>query len=134
MRRVELYEAIRRDIAAGETKRGVAEKYRVHRREVRRALRSPVPPPRRPPKRAPPVLTEGLRRLVEAWLLADAQAPRKQRHTAHRVYERLRDEHGYTGAESTVRRHVAERRRALGVAVRAFVPLVHAPEIGRAHV
>lgn len=127
MRRVELYEAMRQDNAAGESIRGIAEKHGVHRREVRRALNSPIPPARKRTKRAPPVLTEALRRLVDAWLAGDAQAPQKQRHTAHRVFERLRAEHGYGGAESTVRRHVAERRRALGVVKRAFVPLAHEP-------
>src|SRR5690606_32895502 len=40
-------------------------------------------------------------------------APRKQRHTARRIYQRLREEHGYEGAESTIRRVVAQLRREL---------------------
>ena len=51
---------------------------------------------------------------------ADPSTPRKQRHTARRIFERLRDEHGYTGSEVTVRRYVAEQRRVSG---EVFVPL-----------
>jgi len=53
------------------------------------------------------------RELVRQWLLEDGNAPRKQRHTARRIYQRLRDEHGYEGAESTIRRVVAQLRREL---------------------
>src|SRR5690606_21960043 len=44
---------------------------------------------------------------------ASRTIPRKQRHTARRIYQRLRDEHGYEGAESTIRRVVAQLRREL---------------------
>jgi hypothetical protein len=44
----------------------------------------------------------------------DPSTPRKQRHTARRIFERLRDEHGYTGSEVTVRRYVAGQRRMGG--------------------
>ena len=36
--------------------------------------------------------------IIAHWLELDAQAPRKQRHTAQRIYERLREEHGYPGS------------------------------------
>lgn len=124
---MELYEAMRREHAAGESIRGIAEKHGVHRRDVRAAVACAVPPARKRMERPPPLLTEVLRRQVDAWLLADRSAPPKQRHTARRIWQRLRDEHGYAGAESTVRRHVGERRRALVVVKQAFVPLEHAP-------
>src|SRR5690606_29625821 len=44
---------------------------------------------------------------------ASRTIPRKQRHTARRVYQRLRDEDGYEGAESSIRRVVAQLRREL---------------------
>ncbi len=50
----------------------------------------------------------------------DPSTPRKQRHTARRVFEWLRDEHGYAGGEVAVRRYVAEQRRVSG---EVFVPL-----------
>ncbi|MSP73944.1 MAG: hypothetical protein EXR76_17565 [Myxococcales bacterium] len=124
---MEICEAIRRDKAAGESIRSIAERRRIHRRDVRAALTSAVPPRSKPLKRLPPVLTEALRRQVDVWLAGDASAPRKQRHTAHRVWVRLRAEQGFVGAESTVRRYVAVWRRLQGAVTRAFVPLAHEP-------
>jgi transposase len=43
---------------------------------------------------------------IEEWLKHDKQQPKKQRHTARRVYNRLRTELGYQGSESNVRRYV----------------------------
>ncbi|MCA1677917.1 MAG: IS21 family transposase, partial [Actinobacteria bacterium] len=68
------------------------------------------------------------RPLIDSWLQADREAPRKQRHTARRVWERLRDEHGVEVSERQVRRCVRARRRALGEIVdELFVPLCHEP-------
>jgi hypothetical protein len=68
------------------------------------------------------------RALIDAWFEADREAPRKQRHTARRVWRRLVDEHGAVVSEHQVRRYVRERRLALGGLVEeAFVPLVHDP-------
>src|SRR5712692_2936355 len=65
--------------------------------------------------------------LIDRILDDDRSAPVKQRHTARRIFERLRDEHGFGGSEVTVRRYVAlKRRRGREV----FVPLSHPP--GRA--
>ena len=52
--------------------------------------------------------------VVEGWLRADRDQSVKQRHTAHRVWQRLVDEHGFTGAEPTMRRWVRERKMRLG--------------------
>ncbi len=115
MTKVELFELIRRDHKLEEQSiRGIARERGIHRRTVRQALSSAQPPERKKPKREPPVLTERLRGLVDEWLKADEQAPRKQRHTARRIYNRLRQEHGYQGEESSVRAHVGRRRRELG--------------------
>ena len=62
--------------------------------------------------------------LVGAWLDQDQQRPPKQRHTAQRIYERLRDDYGFTGSASTVRRHVA-KLKATGKEV--FMPLAFDP-------
>ena len=51
--------------------------------------------------------------LIVAWLQADLTAPRKQQHTSHRIWQRLRNEYGATMAESTVRHYVARLRRVL---------------------
>jgi transposase len=127
--KVELFEQIRRDHDRGElSQRALAAKYRVHRRTVKQALVSPVPPLRKRPERRPaPKLGEYVE-LIDEWLIADLVAPRKQRHTAKRIWKRLVDEHGADVAETTVRDHVRKRRRELGLTVgEVFVPQVHAP-------
>lgn len=67
--------------------------------------------------------------VIDQWLLEDQQRPKKQRHTAHRVWERLRDEYRFTGAESTVRRYVrAHRPIADGARAQlAMIPLAYQP-------
>ena len=59
--------------------------------------------------------------------MADREAPRKQRHTARRVWQRLVDEHGAEVSERRSRDYVRERRRALGEVGEVFVPQMHAP-------
>ena len=125
---MELFELIRRDHYVYEKGvREIARERGVHRRVVRQALADAVPPPRRVPERDAPVLTAALRAVVEEWLLGDADAPRKQRHTARRVFRRLVEEHGFEGGESTVRRLVCARRRELGRVSQVFVPQDHPP-------
>jgi hypothetical protein len=97
---VELFEEIRREYEFGiGTIQGVARKLGVHRRLVREVLNDAV-------------------------LEADRRAPRKQRHTAHRIYVRLREERpGHPIAEPTVRRYVRQPKAELGLAAReTFVP------------
>lgn len=66
---------------------------------------------------------------INRWLEEDKAGPRKQRHTAVRIYNRLRKECGFKGCESTVRRYVREARRRLGVTpMQVFIPLE--PELG----
>jgi transposase len=124
---VELFEQIRRarrrepEVSI----RGLARRFETHRRTVREALASAVPPPRRPAVRPSPVLDEW-KPTIDVWLEADREAPRKQRHTARRVWQRLVDEHQAQVGESTVRRYVAEvRRRQPAVLVEVKVPQWH---------
>ena len=128
MRRVELFELIRRDFYdQGLSKRAIARKYRVHRRAVREAIASSVPPERKRPVRTRPMLTEDARAFVDGILVSDQRAPRKQRHTARRIWQRLRDELGCSAAESTVRGYVRERKSELALGVQVFVPQHHPP-------
>jgi transposase len=129
--RVELFEQIRRDRAReGLSIRALAERHGVHRRAVRQALASPVPPAKRSPSSRPAPKLGAYRALIDAWLEADRDAPRKQRHTAKRIWSRLVDEHGAVVAETTVRDYVRARKRAMGWPVgEVFIPQVHAPGI-----
>ena len=112
---MEQFEGIRRDAREGVSIRELARRYGVHRRTVRAALRDAVPPPRKSPEREAAAFGpyEGL---VREWLTADLDAPRKQRHTARRVWQRLVEERGAGLAESTVRPHVARLKVEVGLA------------------
>ena len=83
------------------------------RRTVRKVLAGQEPRYRREKEPACPVM-DPVAGIVEAWLQADRDQPVKQRHTAHRVWQRLVEEHEFTGAEPTVRRWVRERKTRLG--------------------
>ena len=121
---VELFETIRREYEFGEgTIQGIARKLGVHRRMVREALASAIPAEKPPPQRPRPKL-EPVTDFIEAILESDRKAPRKQRHTAHRIYVRICQELSEAKvAESTVREYVRKRKLALGLLAReTFVP------------
>ena len=110
MSKVEVFEQIR--LARRDEKlsiRALAARFGVHRRDVRAALLSPVPPSRKTPVRTAPVSGEW-RPWIKAILLADQDAPRKQRHTAARIRDRLAREKQVVISESTCRKVVAEVR------------------------
>jgi transposase len=126
--KVELFERIRHDHREeGLSIRTLARRHEVHRRTVRQALASALPPPRLIGPRSAPALGPW-KVTIRAWLTADLTAPRKQRHTARRVWQRLLDEHGADIGESTVRAYVSEVRRELlsGATVVTIVTL-HPP-------
>lgn len=125
--RVELFEQIRRDRRVEMLSiRELAERHGVHRRTVRQALAAAVPPPGKtyPPRRKPAI--DPWVAVIDGWLLADKDAPKKQRHTARRVWQRLVAEHGARLAEVTVSRYVARRRVELGLEQREVsIPQTH---------
>ncbi|MHB1452016.1 MAG: IS21 family transposase [Coriobacteriia bacterium] len=91
------------------------------RQTVRKHLAgAPEPPTYRIAAPRPRPVIDPFVGIVEQWMADDLTAPRKQRHTAKRVYDRLVDEYGFTGSEITVRRAVARIR---GKRIEAFVPL-----------
>jgi transposase len=127
--RVELFEQIRRDWRAGGSSiRELAVRHQVHRRTVRQALASAVPPPRKAYPLRPRPAIGPYEAIIDGWLVADREVPRKQRHTARRVWQRLVAEHGASVAEVTVSRYVARRRAELGLEqVQVTVPQAHEP-------
>lgn len=127
-RKVELFEQLRREYEFGVgTIAGVARKFGVHRRMVRQAVECAVPPERKRPVRRRPKLDQ-VRDFINTVLESDRKSPRKQRHTAHRIYVRLCDEaSGCRVSERTVRHYVRERKAELGLLRRAItVPQVYA--------
>ncbi|WP_069757808.1 IS21 family transposase [Streptomyces sp. LUP47B] len=121
----ELFDRIRRDSWQQQLSvRALSRKYGVHRRLVREALSSPVPTPRRRAVRTSPRM-EPYKKTVDAWLRADLEAPRKQRHTLRRIVARIEEEYGEAVPYPTVRDFVAARRKEIaaqaGAPVEAFV-------------
>jgi transposase len=129
---VEEIEAIRRAYyREHRSVRAIAREQQHGRRVIREAIAGTTPGPRRyrltKPKRRwvldPVVAT------IDRWLAADGAAPRKQRHTAKRVYDRLVAEHGFAGSERRIREYVREWKRARRSddAAAGFIPLAYAP-------
>lgn len=83
--------------------------------------------PKQPRRRQVSSMLDGFKPLIDEWLEADRLMPRKQRHTAKRVYDRLVDERGFTGSYSTVLRYVREWRQGNREPGDGYVELGWAP-------
>ncbi len=122
--KVELFEEIRREYEYGVgTIAGVAQKLKVHRRMVREAIGSALPKPRKKTER-PRWKRAAAAAFVDEILQADGKAPRKQRHTARRIWERIKSEMPECRiCERTVRQYVQDRKAELGqITHETFVP------------
>jgi transposase len=125
MFKVELYGRVRRAVLVdGMSQRGAAREFGISRKSVRKMVSFSVPPgyrreqPIRRPKLGPWI------GVIDAILDEDKQRPAKQRHTAKRIFDRLRDEHQFTGGYTIVKDYVrGQQLRAREM----FVPLTHAP-------
>lgn len=122
---VETYAAVRRFVfVEGRSRREAARVFGLSRDTVAKMCRFSAPPGyvrTKPPGR--PKLG-ALTPMIDAILEADRTAPVKQQHTAKRIFERLRDEHGYGGGYTVVKDYV---RRAKARGRETFVPLSHPP-------
>lgn len=123
-----LFEQIRR-VKRAEPEVSVRElsrRFRVHRRDVRAALASPIPPPRKEMPAKPAPKLDPWKPTIDAWLEADKELPSKQRHTGRRVWQRLVEEHKADIGESTVRRYVKQVRDSFETPIAAVsVPQDH---------
>jgi len=121
---VEDYGKIRRAHRDGMSIRRIAKTFHHSKRKVREALQNSEPAGyrRRKPPSAP--VLGAYMALIDAILLSDVSAPRKQRHTAMQVFRRLRDEQGYVGSYDQVRRYIKAHRKRLR---ETFVPLAVRP-------
>jgi transposase len=113
---VELFEQIRREYEFGiGTIQGVAKKFGVHRRLVRDALRHALPPEPKPPQVRRWKLGSAMP-FMDSILEQDRMVPRKQRHTAHRLWQRVCQEvPGVSISERAVRGYVRQRKREMGL-------------------
>jgi len=113
----------------GKTIRQVARDTGHSRNTIKKALRSQFIGYRPRASQPYPVLGPYLD-IIDRWLKADKESPKKQRHTARRIYHRLQYEHGYQGSEGTIRHHVREAKIRLGLKTdNVFIP--SDPELGR---
>ena len=122
---MEIYGRVRRAVRVdGKSQRAAAREFGLSRDTVRKMLQYAVPPGyqrQQPIKR--PKLGPWLG-VIDAILNDDKQRPVKQRHTAKRIFERLKEEHGFTGGYTIVKDYV---RAATLRSQEMFVPLTHAP-------
>ena len=127
---VEEIEAIRRAYYhAHKSVRAIAREQGHGRRVVREAIRRETPEPRRyrlRVRKRRPVL-DPVSGVIDAWLVADQAAPRKQRHTAKRIHERLVAEYGFVGSDRQVRKYVQDWKAAHRSDAAGYVPLAYAP-------
>ena len=94
----------------------------LHFTTIKKILEHSPPPEFQCPARPQPKIGPYLDRISDI-LKADRELPKKQRHTAKRIFERLREE-GYTGGYTQVKEAVRERKR---ISQEVFVPLIHRP-------
>ena len=106
------------------SKRQIRRDYRIGSETLEKILANAEPPGYRQSTPRPKTKLGEFIGVIDQILVDDRDAPAKQRHTAKRIFERLRDEHGYDGSESQVRAAVAERRLH---SREVFVPLSQPP-------
>ena len=121
---MELYRKVRLAVREGMSERAAAAHFGIARESVRKMLRFSVPPGYRRMARVRRPKLDGFTELIDQWLEEDRTQPRKQRHTAKRVFDRLRTEYGFVGSYTIVKDYVREHRRRRR---ELFVPLAHPP-------
>ena len=119
---VELYLQVRLACADGMSQRAAAKRFNVSRDTVRKMLSFSSPPGYRRQSAPQRPKLDGFVGIIDGWLEGDRGVPRKQRHTAKRVFDRLRTEHGFTGGYTIIKDYIREREQR---SREMFVPLAH---------
>src|SRR3954449_1270159 len=114
----------RRVLVDGLSKRAACREYDLHWDTLTKILSHAVPPGYRRTAPGPKPELDPSLGVVHQTLEADGEAPKKQRHTTNRIFQRLRDGHGYRGGLTVVKEAVAARRAR---SAEVFVPLAHPP-------
>ena len=122
---MEKWTRIRHDVLVDDmSRREACKKYNLNFRTIQKILDRPEPPEdRKKSMRDKPKIGPFIPRIHEI-LEADKKVHRKQRHTGKRIFERLRDEEGYTGKITVVRDEIRRYRQATA---EVFMPLAHPP-------
>lgn len=121
---MDLWLEVRRHVLVdGHSKRSACRKFGLHWRTVQKILDHAEPPGYRRRSRRPRKIDRFVP-VIHEMLESDRKAPRKQRHTARRIFDRLRDEYGFDGKLTIVKDAVRAWRR---VHAKTFVPLAHPP-------
>ena len=126
---MELYLRVRLACSEGMSRRQAAKHFNISRDSVSKMLSYSTPPgyQRQSPIRRPKL--DAFVSTIDHWLDEDVKVPRKQRHTAKRVFDRLRDECGFTGGYTIIKDYMRERDQRRQ---EVFVPLAHPPGHGQA--
>ena len=122
---VELYLRVRMAChVEGLSQREASSRFGIARETVKKILRYSEPPGYRRRQPVPRPKLDPFTAIIERILADDRTVHRKQRHTSKRIFDRLRDEYGFTGGYTIVKDYVRERRRGQR---EMFVPLAHPP-------
>jgi len=121
---VEDYRKIRVAHSDGMSIRAIARKFHHSRRKIRQVLKNPDPCPYTRQKEPYAPKLGPFKPIIQQILADDQQAPRKQQHTAAKIYRRLRDEFGYPGGYDQIRRYLRLQRKR---SRETFIPLDHPP-------
>ncbi len=125
---MELFEIIRKEhFNQDKSIRRIARERSIHRRVVRQALANANPPKRAKVERRCTVLTPIIKSIIDQILIDDKKAPRKQRHTNKRIFDRLVVEQQFIGSLSSVTQYVSKAKKEMGINSKAFVPQFHSP-------
>jgi transposase len=110
---MEFWKEVRRQVLTNElSQRAACEKFKLGWHTLKKILAHSEPPGYRQSKPRPKRKLEPFLPIIQQILVDDQQAPKKQRHTAERIFQRLRDEHGFRGGRTVVKDAVRDWKQS----------------------